>query len=622
MRMSRSCRWLIAIAALPLTALANPDRQLLWGDTHLHTSYSFDAFLNGNMAADPEVAYRWAKGLPVIHPYHRARVRIDTPLDFLVVSDHAEFLGGIRDIYHDGIQDPDPGPIDRLLYSFAEWRIRSAIDSGGGADYFRDLLPVGDEDPRAAAANWREVVNPPPGSDVSQRNAWRRLTEIADAHNEPGRFTALIGWEWSSNPGGANLHRVVVSDADADRGAAFLPFGSNDSPYPEDLWAWLERTSADTGTRFVAIPHNSNISKGLMFARETLRGEPADAAWAGVRARWEPLVEITQIKGDSETHPALSPEDTFADFEPYEHYIQQTPESYVARSGDYVRSALKTGLELEARLGVNPYRFGVIGSTDSHTGLSSAEEPNFWGKMAFDSIPANKQGDALTRGATGWNMSAAGLAAVWADENTRTGILDGFQRREVYATTGPRIRLRAFAGWDFTAADLEQGDWVSSGYERGVPMGSELPQPPAHPDAAPVFLMVANADPASGHLDRIQMVKGWLDDDGQAREQVFDVAWSGARTLGAGGALPLVGDTVDRATGTFTNTIGAPTLSAFWRDPGFEPGQSAFYYVRVLEIPTPRHSTLDALALGGEVRAPEPAVIQERAYGAPFWVGP
>lgn len=614
-RLSYLCFALALVHTLP--AHAEADRQLLWGDTHLHTSYSFDAFLNGNHSADPDVAYRWARGLPVVHPYHRARVRIDTPLDFLVVSDHAEFLGGIRDIYTDGIQEPDPGPLEALLYWFGEWRLRRVIDGGEGGTFFRDLLPDGGEDPRRPELLLNDF-DPPPGGAVSRTNAWRRLTETADRHNDPGRFTALIGWEWSSNPGGANLHRVVVSDADAERAAAFLPFGFTDGPDPRDLWAWLDTTSAATGTRFIAIPHNSNISKGLMFDDRALTGGPMDAAFAETRRRWEPVAEITQIKGDSETHPALSPDDPFADFEPYEHYIQKSPEPYQARPGDYVRPALKTGLEIEQAIGVNPYRFGVIGSTDAHTGISSAEEPNFWGKMAWDSIPENKRGDAVTAGATGWDMAAAGLAAVWAEANTRAGIVDAFARREVYATTGPRIRLRVFGGWDFQAADFERADWVAEGYARGVPMGSTLPSATAA-GAAPTFLIMASADPKSAHLDRIQVVKGWLDADGKAREQVFNVAWSGDRVIGPDGVLPAVGDTVDRGRGTFQNDIGAPNLQAAWTDPDYQSGQSAFYYVRVLEIPTPRHSLLDALALGQEPPPERPAVVQERAYSSAIW---
>lgn len=617
--------WTLLFLTAALSSGAHADRQLLWGDTHLHTTYSFDAFLNGNMSAGPDVAYRYAKGIPVIHPYTRTRVRIGKPLDFLVVSDHAEFLGGIRDIYYDGIQDPDPNIIESLVYRFNEWRIRRAIDSGGGADYFRDLLPVSG-DPRQAAEQWGEQGGgAPPGADISARNAWQRIIEAADAHNEPGRFTALIGWEWSSNPGGANLHRIVVSDADAATAGEFHPFSSIDSPYPEDLWAWLGETSAALDARFVAIPHNSNISKGFMFDDRSLRGEPVDADYAAARQRWEPVAEITQIKGDSETHPSLSPQDPFADFEPYEHYIQQQPEPYQAEPGDYLRSALKTGLEIGERVGVNPHRFGFIGSTDSHTSLASAEEPNFWGKMAFDSIPENKQVDALTLGPTGWSMSAAGLAAVWAEDNSRGAIVDALQRREVYATTGPRIRVRLFAGWAFEAGDLD-ADWADAGYRGGVPMGGELSPPGAAGDTAsppaPRLMIIAEADPDSGHLDRIQVVKGWLGPDGRARERVYDAAWSGDRQPAADGTLPAVGDTVDRARGTYRNDIGAPALQTLWQDPDFDPAVPAFYYVRVLEIPTPRHALLDAIALGMDSPTEGAEVIQERAYSSPVWYRP
>ncbi|MEQ8486794.1 MAG: DUF3604 domain-containing protein [Pseudomonadales bacterium] len=610
-----------AVQAAGPPAAGESERRLLWGDTHLHTSYSFDAFLNGNMSIDPDGAYRFARGVPVIHPYHRARVQIGRPLDFLVVSDHAEFLGGIRDIYYDGIQDEEANFLVQLLYRYNEWRIRRAIDAGQGADYFRDLLPERG-DPGEAAARWRDdVAAAAPGAEASGRNAWQRIAEAAERHNEPGRFTALIGWEWSSNPGGANLHRIVVTDADAARARTFMPFSSGDSPYPEDLWRWLDETATATGSRFVAIPHNSNISKGLMFGEQTLAGEPMGAEHAALRRRFEPVAEITQIKGDSETHPALSPDDAFADFEPYEHYIQQQPEPYQPRPGDYLRPALLTGLVLADRIGVNPFELGVIGSTDSHTGVSTAEEPNFWGKMAFDSIPENKQVDALTRGPTGWSMSAAGLAAVWAEDNTREAIVGALLRREVYATTGPRIRLRLFAGWGFGQSELDAADWVSLGYQGGVPMGGTL-KPAAGDGAAPSLMIAAEADPESGHLDRLQVIKGWLDGDGRTRERVYDVAWSGDRQPDARGNLPPVGDSVDRSRGTFTNTIGAPELRVVWRDPDFDPTRPAFYYVRVLEIPTPRHALLDALALGLEAPAEGPAVIQERAYSSPVWYAP
>ncbi len=595
-------------------------RRLLWGDTHLHTSYSFDAFLNGNQTADPDVAYRYARGLPVVHPYNRARVRIETPLDFLVVSDHAEFYGGIRDIYNDGIQEPDPNLIESLFYWYNEREIRMAIDEGRGPEYFAGLLPVA-EDPIEAARRWSAETGAkvPPGATVSARNAWQRLGETADAHNDPGRFTALLGWEWSSVPGGANLHRVVMTDADGPRTAGFLPFSSADSPFPEDLWAWLEKTSAETGARFLAIPHNSNISKGQMFSDRTLRGEEIDAAYARARRRWEPVVEVTQIKGDSETHPDLSPDDPFADFELYPWYIQQVRTGgYQAGAGDYVRSALRTGLALEQRTGENPYRFGLIGSTDSHTSMASAEEPNFWGKMAYDSVPENKQGRTSADGPVGWSMSASGLAAVYAEENDRGSILDAFERREVYATTGPRIRVRFFGGWSFGPGDLA-GDVAALGYAKGVPMGGTLSTTGVE---APTFLVAAQKDPRSANLDRVQIVKGWIDAVGASHERVFDVAWSEGRTMGADGALEAVGDTVDRTKATWTDDIGAPELATVWSDPEFDSSQSAFYYVRVLQIPTPRHALYDAVALGLEAPTVGPSVIQERAYTSPIWYAP
>ena len=484
-------------------------------------------------------------------------MQIRTPLDFLVVSDHAEFLGGIRDIYLDGIQAPDPGFIESIAYWYNEREIRSAIDEGKGAAYFASLLPES-EDPRQAAARFAELASSraPPGAEISARNAWQRITATADAHNEPGEFTALIGWEWSSIPGGGNLHRVVITDADGKRARDFTPFSASQSPYPEDLWAWLEATSDRINATLIAIPHNSNISKGIMFDSATLRGDAMDADYARKRQRWEPVVEITQIKGDSETHPSLSPDDAFADFETYTHYIQKQPEPYDPRPGDYVRAGLRTGLSLESEIGQNPFRFGLIGSTDSHTGLSSAEEPNFWGKMAKDSIPENKGPRTIAGGPTGWSMSASGLAAVWAEDNTRGAILEAFNRREVYASSGPRIAVRFFGGWDLEEADLD-GFAPATGYGRGVPMGGELTPVDGSTDLRPRFLVTALKDPDSANLDRVQVIKGWIDSDGNTHEQVYNVAWSGNRSLNDDGQLPQVGDTVDRRTGRTANTIGA-----------------------------------------------------------------
>lgn len=609
-----------ALLALVIPSTIAEEKILLWGDTHLHTNNSFDAFLNGNLNADPETAYRYARGYPVIHPYNRTRVQINTPLDFLVVSDHAEFYGGMKDIYYEGIQNPDPNIIERVIYWYYEGQIRDAIDGETGPSFFRDLLPVF-EDPRQAAARRVTDTNDItlPGARLSTTRAWKKLGEVAEAYNEPGEFTAFLGWEWSTIPGGANLHRIVVTDADAEQASGFLPFGSNDSPFPDDLWAWLDKTEKESGARFVAIPHNSNISRGTMFSEETMRGNPVTADYATTRMTWEPIVEITQIKGDSETHPDLSPGDEFADFELYPWWILKDPvNEYVATRADYIRSALRTGLEIENEIDVNPFQFGVIGSTDSHSGLASAEEPNFWGKMAFDSIPDHKQRAALAAGPTGWTMQAGGLAAVWAEENSREAILDAFKQREVYATTGPRISLRLFAGSSFNNDDLMDDNFVNSGYSKGIPMGSEL----TRLETAPAFMIKAGKDPVSGNLDRIQVIKGWVDTEGVSHEKVYDVAWSGNRTPDENGVLPAVGDTVNRTTGHYSNSIGAAALSAIWQDPDFNPDQAAFYYVRVLEIPTPRHSLFDAISLGMETPTEGPEVIQERAYSSAIWYRP
>jgi hypothetical protein len=616
----------IAVAALLLcltfTAVA-AERRLLWGDTHLHTTYSSDAFSNNNLLADPDTAYRYATGLPVIHPYHRARVQIETPLDFLVVSDHAEFLGVIRHIYFEGVDTDDLGLVAAAKAKIAEWILRRAIDAREARELFISVLPQ-PEDPRAAAAammadRGASVGWLPPMPQV-ELDTWRQITAAADRYKRPGEFTALIGWEWSSIPGGANLHRVVLTDADATTAGQFQPFGTDDSPYPEDLWAWLAETSERSGADFIAIPHNSNISKGFMFDTRTLRGAPFSREYVEARTRWETIAEITQIKGDSESHPDLSPDDAFADFEPYPYYIQREFTDYRAGEGDYLRSALKRGLALEGSLGTNPYQLGFIGSTDAHTAVSSAEEDNFHGKLATDSIPENKQRRVGSNaGAYGWAMSASGLAAVWAEENTREAILAAMKRREVYATTGPRIGVQFFGGWDFSEADLAAPLSHDDASARGVPMGGELVADSA---TAPSFLVLASRDAAGANLDRIQVVKGWLDASGEVHEKVFDVAWWGAREPDASGRLPPIANPVDTATLAVDDSIGAAQLSAVWQDPQFDPAHGAFYYVRVLQVPTPRHSLYDALALGQARAEGSPDTIQERAYTSPIWYRP
>jgi hypothetical protein len=609
-----------SVSAQPVTT------QVYFGDTHLHSNYSFDAFLNFNHSADPDTAYRWAKGLPVIHPYNRARVKINTPLDFVVVSDHAEMLGVMRAVREETAVFEDQGPFQNLKRWFSIKLMNRAIDNGTGLEFFSRFLPPALEidpshaDPVKNPANNIDDVSVFGNTDAISKVAWADIIATADRHNVPGKFTALIGWEWSSIPTGANLHRVVITPDGADKAAQFLPFGSDDSQYPEDLWQWLEETQRSTGARFIAIPHNSNISKGYMFDSTTLRGTPIDAEYAQRRMQWEPVVEVTQIKGDSETNSQLSPEDEFADFENYNFYIQTGLAKYVASASDFVRPALKRGLVIGQQVGVNPYKFGLIGSSDSHSGLASVEEKNFWGKMARDSTPETKSSGQRLNGSDGWNMSASGLAAVWATENTREAIFAAFRRKEVYATTGPRLKVQMFGAWGFPKGTAKSENFARIGYQYGVPMGGDLTA--TKTKSAPSFILRAVKDPVGANLDRMQIVKGWVNERGQQFEKVYNVAWSGQRELDANGKLPSVGNTVDTQAATYTNNVGEAELFAQWVDPDFDPNQSAFYYARVLQIPTPRNALYDSLALGLEKPPSGPKTIQERAYTSPIWYQP
>ena len=599
--------------------------QVYFGDTHLHTTYSFDAFLNQNFTADPDTSYRWAKGEPVIHPFNRTRVQIGTPLDFLVVSDHAEMLGVMRAIRGETIQWEDVG----LYASFKRWlavrQLNEALDEGTGRAFFARFLPksaaVKGGDPVADINNNIGGIAIFGDTSNTSSDAWEDIIGAAERHNEPGVFTSLLGWEWSSLPTGANLHRIVVTPDGGDKASQYIPFGSDQSQYPEDLWQWLADTGERTNSRFISIPHNSNISKGYMFAETTVKGQPITADYARTRMKWEPITEITQIKGDSETHAKFSPDDEFADFETYDYYIQTTKNNTEISPGDYIRPALKLGLALEQKVGANPYKFGFIGSTDAHSGLASPEENNFQGKMAADSTPETKA-PALGNptGASGWDMSASGLAAVWASENSREAIYAAFKRKETYATSGPRLRVQFFAGWDFPAGAEASDDFAAIGYQHGVPMGGDLAGTDS--GAAPQFLVRAVKDPVDANLDRVQMVKGWVDAAGEQHEMVYNIDWSGDRQLDADGKLPAVGNTVDLKSARYTNTIGQAEFAVKWTDPDFDPAQSAFYYARVLQIPTPRNGLYDSLALGLDNPPRGAKAIQERAYTSPVWYTP
>lgn len=594
----------ILLALFMSTSLrAAEQKQLLWGDTHLHTSYSVDAFFLGNQIAGPDTAYRWAKGQPVIHPYHKGRIQLSRPLDFLVVSDHAELLGVPRSLMN---QDPV------LNATEVGKRYLQLVKAGRGREVFDAM--IGGENAEEGLILHNEAV---------LKKNWREITETADRHNLPGEFTALIGWEWSSMIEGANLHRIVITSGDAEASKKYLPYSTVESVDVEDLWAWLTETRKNTGADFVSIPHNSNVSNTMMFDTVDLQDNKIDADYARRRMEWETIVEVTQIKGDSETHPALSPDDEFANFEYFPAFLAPTlsakaPPTHTA--GDYVRGALKRGLEISSELGINPYQFGMIGSTDAHTALASADEDYFWGKTARDSVPEKKQDDAIV-GVDGWSMSASGLAAVWAKDNSRDAILAALRAREVYASTGPRMSVRLFGGWNFKPKHARDTDFADIGYARGVPIGGILRADGK--SKVPGFLVAATREADGANLDRIQIVKGWVDANGTSHEHVFDVAWSDDREPDRQGKLPAVGNTVNLDTGRVSNTIGSAQLVTFWQDPAFDPTQAAFYYARVLQIPTARHSLLDALALGIPVEETnQVATIQERAYTSPIWYQP
>jgi hypothetical protein len=463
------------------------------------------------------------------------------------------------------------------------------------------------------------------------RSAWELTINAAEKYNDPGHFTAFIGYEWTSNTGGNNLHRVVLFRDDGHKASMVQPYTTLKplgSDNPRDLWTWMNMYEGKTGGQVLAIAHNGNLSNGIMFPIvDSFTGKPFDRAYAETRAKWEPLYEVTQIKGDGETHPFLSANDELADYETWDqgNLDLSVPKQNDMLQYEYARSALQIGLQLERTLGVNPYKFGMIGATDSHTGLATAAEENYFGKHSGTEPSADRYKHPMASTPDGkyesWQMVASGLAGVWAHENTREALFDAMMRKETYATTGPRMIVRFFGGWAFTEADANSRLPANAGYAKGIPMGGDLPPAP-DPKTAPTFLVAALKDALSGNLDRIQIVKGWLDSEGERQEKVINVVWSGNRRPGADGKLPAVGNTVDVANATWTNTIGAPELVGVWRDPDFDPSLPAVYYARVIEIPTPRWTAYDAKRYGVKMPPEAKMITQERAYTSPIWYMP
>jgi hypothetical protein len=580
---------------------AGPERNVYFGAVHVHTSYSFDAFTNGTVSK-PSDAYAWAKGKPIAGNKAGLQLQIQTPLDFYAVSDHAEMMGVFP-----RMADPE-SPLSELPLAK---RITSA-DPNEAMQAFAEVL-------RDFSAG---EVDPALTDPAISRSVWSEIVEAADDHNEPGRFTTFPAFEWTSNPSKRNLHRVVVfRDSQA---LPELAYSALDSDRPEDLWRWMEAQRA-AGSTLLAIPHNANASDGLMFSLLDGDGKPLDEGAIRTRSSNEPLYEISQIKGTSETHPELSPNDEFAGFELWDYTLSADSERPTQRRGSYARQALLDGLSFAREGKGNPFEFGFIGDTDTHNAAASNEEDNYTGKFAFETDPRHRlngvPGQPESQVQQVREFSSGGLAGVWAEQNTRESIYDAMLRKETFGTSGPHIRVRFFGGWGFTDADDPGADWVAAGYARGVPMGGDLATPPE--GGSPSFVVWAQKDPKSGNLDRIQIVKGWVDAEGEQHEAIHDVAWSDDRTPDpATGKLPPVGDTVDVASATYTNTIGASELHTIWSDPDFDAGQHAFYYVRVLEIPTPRWSTRDAAALGIEIPGGLPATIQERAWSSPIWYTP
>lgn len=582
--------------------------RVFWGDTHLHTSLSVDAGFFGNKLG-PEEAYRLARGKEVVAS-NGEHAKLIRPLDFLVVADHALYYG-----LPVQLATADPAlladPTGKRWYDLYNGTPEEAMQA------FYEVIQSGSKGELL-------IKNP-----AALRSVWESTVDISERYNEPGVFTAFHGWEWSTATDGNNLHRVVMLRDNATHAKQIVPFSLADSEDPEDLWAFMQDYEDKTGGQILAIPHNGNWSNGQMFSLLRVNGQPINASYARMRQRWEPVYEVTQIKGDGEAHPFLSRNDEFADFGTWDkgNIGGQQKKTQDMLEFEYARSALRNGLAQEAKFGVNPFKFGMVGSTDAHTSLATTREDNFFGKTPSSEPAADRWSHVFMKGQTGvdttyynYETLASGLAAVWARENTREAIWDAFKRKEVYATTGSRMTVRIFAGWDFKADEVERHDFAERGYRGGVPMGGYLTAAPA--GKAPNFMIRALRDPDNANLDRVQVVKGWLDNAGKSHERIYDVACSDSRAIVERRCEKPVGSTVDIANASYTNTIGDPLLTAYWQDPDFDSSQRAFYYVRVLEIPKPSWQAYDAKFYNVKMAEKVTMTVQDRAYTSPIWYTP
>lgn len=588
----------------------NFPNHVYWGVAHVHTGYSFDSGMFG-ITLSPDDLFRVATGGEVVMD-NGVRFKQDRPLDWVAITDHAEYMG-ISDQIREGSPELLENPQGKRWYEMSQTSPQEGV--------------------KAAIEAVVSMQSGKPVFDASKltTSAWRHATESAEKWNKPGFFTTLHGFEWTCAPGGNNLHRTVIFRDGIENVKQVVPFSTFDSQDPAALWKYMDAYAKKTNGQVLAIPHNGNLSNGIMYSAETFDGKPMDLAYAMARINHEPLMEVTQIKGDGETTPYLSPTDEFANFERWDYnFNKMVPAENDVLKGNYARSVLKLGLEIEKNIGANPYQFGMIGGNDAHVGVVTTREDNFFGEFG-NGLPAPDRwktpltmvGNDPSKGplVSVWNEQAAGLGGVWARENTREGIWDALKRKEVYATTGDRPVVRVFAGWEFVSADLNRPDFAENGYAHGVPMGGNLVNPPSGKN--PSFIVYALRDPDGPNLDRIQIIKGWLGKDGKTYERIYDVAVSGGRKIGQDGRCKTpVGNTVDIKNATYSNTIGSAMLSAFWKDPEFDAKQGAFYYVRVIQIPSPRWTAYDCKRFGITMPDYVPMTVTDRAYTSPIWYTP